>query len=165
MAAIEKIPMEMRWQIATKGLTGAYAVIAKAYKEALGEDRYNAFNGQVWRAAGKGVRELADNLGLKHETPKDIAEIMTAAAVSSMGPEFVWEIVAADKDKCVIKHSKCPWHERAEELDMGFDFCVGGHENWCAGVCESLNPELVSTLTKSMAKGDSYCETVISRKK
>jgi hypothetical protein len=29
-----------------------------------------------------------------------------------MGPEFVFEVVEATKDRCVGKTTQCPWHKR-----------------------------------------------------
>ncbi len=163
--AIDKIPEKMRWEIATEGLTGAYTAIANAFKDAVGEKKYNEFNGPLWYEAGKGVKELADNLGLKTETPEDIATIFELATVASMGPDFKWEIVESSADKCVARNVKCPWHERFKELGLSFDFCGSGHQRWIDGVCDSLNPNFTATLTKSMVRGDSYCENIIERKK
>jgi len=42
---IDKIPEATRWEMATKGLTGAYAAISKAYKEALGQESIPAASG------------------------------------------------------------------------------------------------------------------------
>jgi hypothetical protein len=163
--AIDKIPEKMRWEIATKGLTGAYTAVANALKDAVGENKYNEFNGPLWYEAGKGAKELADSLGLKTETPKDIATVFVLATVASMGPEMTWEIVESSEDKCVAKQVKCPWHERSKELSLSFDFCGSGHQKWCEGACESLNPNFTATLTKNMVRGDAYCETIIERKK
>ncbi len=163
--AIDKIPEKMRWEIATQGLTGAYTAIANALKDAVGENKYNEFNGPLWYEAGKGVKDLADSLGIKAETPEDIATIFELATVASMGPEFKWEIVESSEDKCVTKNVKCPWYERFKEQSISFDFCGSGHQSWIEGVCDSLNPNFTATLTKSMPRGDAYCENVIERRK
>ena len=163
--ALDKIPEKMRWEIATKGLSGAYTAIANALKDAIGEAKYNEFNGPLWYEAGKGAKELANNLGLKAETPNDIATIFELATVASMGPEMQWEIVESSEDKCVAKNVNCPWHERFKELGLSFDFCGSGHQSWIEGVCDSLNPNFTATLTKSMVRGDAYCENIIERKK
>ena len=162
---INKIPERMRWEIATTGLTGAYTAIAHALKDAVGENKYNEFNGPLWYEAGKGAKELADSLGLKAETPEDIAAIFELATVASMGPEMEWEIVESSEDRCVTRQAKCAWHERAKELGIGFDFCSSGHQSWCEGACNSLNPNITATLTKLMPRGDAYCETYIELKK
>lgn len=163
--AIDKIPEKMRWEIATKGLSGAYTAIANELKEAVGESKYNEFNGPLWYQAGKGVKDLADSLGLKAETPEDMATIFELATVASMGPDFKWEIVESSEERCVTKNVKCPWHDRFKELGISFDFCGSGHQRYGEGLCDSLNPNFTATLTKSMVRGDAYCETIIERKR
>jgi len=165
MAEIEKVPAETRWQIATQGLTGAFTAIGKAFKDAVGEDKFNEFNGGLWYLAGKGAKEFADTLGLTVEKPKDIADVVELLTLSSMGPEFKWEIVEATDDKCVQRATKCPWYERWKEQALDFDFCGSGHQRWGDGACESLNPNFTVTLTKNMQRGDPHCEHVIERKK
>ena len=67
--AIEKVPAEIRWEIATKGLTGACTAISNALKGAEGEEKYNEIIKAIWYEAGKGAKEFADTLGLATETP------------------------------------------------------------------------------------------------
>ena len=43
--AIESIPEKMRWEVATKGLTGAYIAISNALKQAVGQQKFEEFNG------------------------------------------------------------------------------------------------------------------------
>ncbi len=58
--AIEKVPAEMRWEIATKGLTGAIVAYSNALKNAVGEEKFNEFNAGLWYAAGKDAKQFAD---------------------------------------------------------------------------------------------------------
>ena len=163
--AIEAIPEKMRWEIATKGLTGAYIAISKALKDAVGQKKFEEFNGPLWREAGKGAKAFAAELGLATETAKDVEAVTHLLAQASMGPEFVFEIVEAGNDRCVGKTTQCPWHKRWKEQGLDFDTCGAGHQNWGDGVAESLNPNFKFTLTKNMLHGDSHCEWVVERKK
>ena len=58
--SLEKLPGEARWQIATRGLTGAYTAVANALKEAVGEAKYNEFNQIVWYQGGKAVADFME---------------------------------------------------------------------------------------------------------
>ncbi len=162
---IENIPAEMRWQEATKGLTGACTALMNALKESVGEEKFSQFQVALWSEAGKGAKELADNLGLTVENPKDVEEVTQLLAVIGMGPEFEFEIVEATEDKSVGRATKCCWYERIKELGLKEDLCTSGHQGWGDGATESLNPNFAFNLTKNMARGDSYCEWVIKRKK
>ena len=64
---IEAIPEKARWEIATKGLTGACIAISKALEEAAGQKKFEEFNGSLWYEAGKGAREFADTCGVGHQ--------------------------------------------------------------------------------------------------
>ncbi len=55
---IEVIPENARWEIATKGLTGAYIAISNALKQAVGQKGFKDFNGPLWYQAGKEPRNL-----------------------------------------------------------------------------------------------------------
>ena len=162
---IEKVPAEMRWQEATKGLTGACMAIMNALKGAIGEEKFSQFAVALWSEAGKGAKELADNLGLAADNAKDIDEVMQLLAMTGMGPEFEFEVVEATEDRSVGRTTKCAWHERWKELGLKEDLCSPGHQGWGDGGTESLNPNFTFKLTKNMVRGDQYCEWVIERKK
>ena len=163
--AIEKVPAEMRWEIATKGLTGACTALMNALKEAVGEEKYSQFQVALWSEAGKGAKELADNFGLAAENPQNIDEVMQLLAMTAMGPEFEFEVVEATEDRSVGRTTKCAWHERWKELGLKEDICTSGHQGWGDGATESLSPNFTYRLTKNMVRGDQYCEWVIERKK
>jgi predicted hydrocarbon binding protein len=162
---IEKIPAEARWQIATKGLTGAAMAVANALRQAVGEEKYNEVMRALWYQAGKGVKEFIEAFGLPVRDARQIEEAAQLASLASMGPEFKYEVVEASQDRCVARVSKCPWYERHKEQGMGFDLCTFGHGSWGEGFVESANPDFIYSVSKSMARGDSYCEVIIERKK
>jgi hypothetical protein len=162
--AIDKIPAETRWAIATQGLTGATIAYAKALKDGIGEDKYNAFINAVWFEAGKGAKEFADNLGMASDNAGELEAVAELFANTAMGPECQFEIVEATADRCVGKATKCPWCERGKEMGLDFDLCSSGHQGWGEGVIEALNPSFKFSLTKNMVRGDAHCEWVIERK-
>jgi hypothetical protein len=162
---IEAIPEKTRWEIATKGLTGAYIAISNALKHAAGQKKFEEFNGSLWYQAGKGAKDFAKTFGLATETASDLEGITHLMASASMGPEFVFEIVETTKDRCVGKTTQCPWHKRWKEQGLDMDTCGVGHQRWGDGAVESLNPNFTFRLTKNMVRGDSHCEWVVERKK
>jgi len=90
---IETIPEKTRWEIATKGLTGAYIAISNALRQAVGQSKFEEFNGPLWRQAGKGAEEFAASLGLPTETAGDVEGVIHLLAKTSLGPEFQFQIV------------------------------------------------------------------------
>ncbi len=162
---IDSIPEATRWEMATKGLTGAYIAISNAFAQALGQQKFDEFNGPLWHQAGKGAKEFADNLGLATETAGDIEQATHLLAQASMGPEFKFEIAENTQDRCVGTTTQCPWHKRWKEQGLDVDTCGAGHQNWGEGAVESLNPNFTFKLTKNMVRGDAHCEWVVERKK
>ncbi len=162
---LETIPEKTRWEMATKGLTGAYSAISGALQQALGQEKFEEFNGSLWYEAGKGAKQFADSLGLATKNAADVEEVTHLLARASMGPEFKFEIVEATEDRCVGKTSECPWHKRWKELGFDFNACGVGHQRWGEGAVESLNPDFRFKLIKNMLLGDAHCEWVVERKK
>ena len=90
---------------------------------------------------------------------------MELLALTSMGPEFHFKFIESTEDKCVGGTTACPWHERWKELGLDFDFCSIGHQGWGDRCVESLNQNFTFNITKSMVRGNQYCEWIIERKK
>jgi hypothetical protein len=162
---IDAIPEKMRWEIATKGLTGAFTAISNALKNVAGQKGFDEFNGSLWYQAGKGAKEFAQTFGMATETAPDLEAVTHLMAQASMGPEFVFEIAESTKDRCVGKTTQCPWHKRWKEQGLTMDPCSAGHQRWGDGAVESLNPNFTFKLTKNMVLGDAHCEWVVERKK
>ena len=130
---IEMVPEKSRWEIATKGMTGAYIAISNALKQAVGQAKFDEFNGALWYGAGKGAKEFAETLGLATKGAHDVEEATHLLAKASMGQEFVFEIVEASEDRCVGKTTQCPWHKRWKEQGLDMDTCGAGHQRWGDG--------------------------------
>ncbi len=162
---LEKIPAEIRWQIATRGLTGTFMACANALRLAAGEANHNEFIGKLWYQAGKGVKEFLGAFGVPVGDARQLYEAMVLAAHVGMGPELEIEVVEATHDRCVGRVSKCPWHERSKELGIDGRFCRVGHQGWGDGIIESVNPDFAFNIPKTMPAGDPYCEVVVERKK
>ena len=162
---IETIPVSKRWEIATQGLTGAYIALSHAFGQALGQSKFDEFNGPLWRQAGSGAKEFAAANGLPADTATEVEAVVHLMAKASMGPEFQFEILEAGTDRCVGKTTECPWHKRWKEQGVAMDTCGVGHQNWGVGAVESLNSNFTFQLTKNMLHGDSHCEWVFERKK
>src|SRR5438876_704600 len=162
---IESVPEKARWEIATKGLTGAYIAISNALKQAVGQKKFEEFNAPLWREAAKGAKGFAESFGLATATAGDVEGVIHLLASASMGPEFKFEIVESTQDRCVGKTTECPWHKRWKEQGLDMDTCGAGHQAWGEGAAEALNPSFTFRLTKNMLLGDPHCEWVVERKK
>ena len=91
------IPERTRWEIATKGLTGAYIAISNALKQALGQKKFEEFNGSLWYEAGKGAKVFADTLGLAAQDASDVERITHLLAKASMGRSLCSKLLKLPK--------------------------------------------------------------------
>jgi hypothetical protein len=158
--AVEKVPAETRWIIATQALTGSDIATAKATLDILGQEKYNEMKGQIWAELGKASKQIADKLSLAGDDAKSIVETINTVAVVAMGPEVKFEIVEATAEKVVSRSAGCPWWNRMKELGISDDLCSAGDYAWCDALAKSLNPKATVSLTKAKPRGDPYCEWV-----
>lgn len=55
---IDVIPDKTRWEISTKGLTGAYIALSNAFKQVVGRKKFEEFNGPLWYGRARERRSL-----------------------------------------------------------------------------------------------------------
>jgi predicted ArsR family transcriptional regulator len=163
--ALEKVPAETRWTIATQALTGAVTATGKALLDVVGQEKYNEIERQIWSEGGKAAKQIADAFGLAGNDAKSAAETVELVATVMMGPELKVETVEATAEKTVVRATECPWWNRAKELGISDFDCSVGDSAWCNGLAKSLNPKVTVSLTKAMPRGDSYCEWVYKLQK
>ena len=163
--ALEKIPAETRWTIATKGLTGVVIVTAKTLLDILGQEKYNEVWGQIWAGAGKGSKQVADALGLAGDGVKSVQETSWLVTSVAMGPEVKARVVEATAEKVVVRNSECPYWNRMKELGISDDLCSVGDAAYFNGLAKSLNPKVTVRLNKAMPLGDPYCEWIYKLQK
>ena len=158
--AVEKVPAETRWTIATKALTGAVIATGKALRDALGQEQFNEVWGRIWAEQGKASKQIAESLGITGDDAKSAVEAFQSIVTVAMGPEFKWETIEAAPERVVLRCTECAWWNRQQELGIPGDLCSSADPAFCNAFGKSLNPKLTVSLTKARPKGDSYCETV-----
>lgn len=163
--AVEKIPAEARWTIATQGLTGAYVATVKAMLDAVGRDKYSEMMVQIWTEAGKSSKQIADALGLAGHDAKSAAQTGVLVCIASMGPEFEFEIIEATAEKAAFRYHECPWWNRMKELGISDDLCSAACPAYWNGSAKSFNPKLTASLAKAKPWGDPFCEYVYKLQK
>lgn len=163
--ALEKVPVETRWTIATRALTGAVTAASKVLRDALGQESFNEVWGQVWAEQGKASKQVADALGLVGDDAKSVAEILQSVATVAMGPECKFDTVEATAERAVTRITECPWWKRQQELEIAGDLCSVSDPAWCNGLARAINPKLTVTLIKALPLGDSCCEWVYELEK
>ena len=158
--ALEKVPAETRWTIATQALTGAVNATGKALLDVVGQERFNEIWGQIWGELGKSAKQIADALGLAGDDTKSVAETNVLVTLVAMGPEVKIETVEATAERAVLRNTECPYWNRMKELGISDDICSVADPAYFNGLGKNLNPNATVSLTKARPRGDQYCEWV-----
>ena len=154
---VEKVPAEMRWTIATRALTGMITAMDAATQAALGPEKHKEMVTQLWGAAGPGVKQLVDALGLPADDAKAAANAVTTATVVMLGPEVQVEVIEATPTKVLGRVTGCPWPLRTKEMGAALD-CVPPCGAYFEAAYKAVNPKLVFRPgDKCMMRGDPYC--------
>lgn len=162
---VDQIPLENKWAMATKGLTGALAVHLNAIYDALGEEKYSEIIHDIWAQLGKETAEQVKLSGVTVENAKSLGEIGATTCICSMGPEYTIEQIEASEDRTVMKITECPWKNRMNELEISHDLLSACDVAFWDNFTKSLNPDITMKHGKQMHRGDAYCEWIFETKK
>jgi len=76
------------------------------------------------------------------------------------------EIIEKNRERAVIRITKCPLWDGYEEFEVDPEVRVGddGHQAMSEAGLKAVNPKLTHKITKAREKEDPYCEVVIEFK-
>ncbi len=176
---LEKIPVELCWFITAKTLV-RFAVLrgVKTVFPLLGEGEgviAPILGWEKWKEIIEKVH--SDNSKRLHKFTKETFNISVEDATGAaklhivawqfqQGPEMEAKLVEAVPKRAVIRWTKCAWWERYEEFRVDPELRGGCHihEGWSDEGLKEINQKLTYKLTKSLVRGDPYCEAVIEFK-
>jgi len=162
---VDQIPVETKWAIATKGLTGALTAHLHLIYSLAGEEKYPEILRPIWTQIGQSSAELVKSLGMTGDNAKSIAEAGAAVCICAMGPEYAIEEIVLSPDKTVMKISECPWWNRMNEFGISPDLLSACDLVFWNSFLRTLNPNLTMKHGKQMHRGDPYCEWIFETKK
>jgi hypothetical protein len=166
MVAIDLVPFENRWRLATAGamdLAMAYsAAVRGTVGEAFGEalDRMET---EFWERAGLEQVGIARAFGFPLGSAREVAEAFTTISILFQGPQLgVAGILDAGEDSAIVRMESCPALARARKLRMDAKRICLGCAAYSRAAVEALNPAYTLSHEKSMCLGDPFCELAIS---
>ena len=151
---------EIKWAMATQGLTAALAAHLNALYRVAGKEKYSEIIRQVWTEIGTGSAAGVKSLGLPVDNAKSVAEAGVTLCLCAMGPEYEIEQIEALKDRTVMKVTACPWKNRMDELTISHDLMSACDVVFWEQFVRSLNPNVKMRHGKQMHRGDAYCEWI-----
>lgn len=159
-----QVPVETRWAMAAKGLTGSLYVHLNALYEAVGKERYTQIVRQIWSKMGKDTADALRLQGMADVDARSIAEAGAMMCLCSMGPEYKMEIVEATRTKTVIKILQCPWKNRMTESGLPHDLLSACDSAFWKQFVKGLSSDVTMRHGKQMHRGDAYCEWIFEDK-
>ena len=162
---VNQIPVETKWAMATKGLTGALSAHLNAIYSIAGKEKYVEIIRQIWTQIGQGSAVEIQSLGMTGDNAKSVGEAGVTMCMCAMGPEYQIEEVEASEDRTVMKITECPWNNRMNELGISHDLLSACDIAFWNHFVKSLNPNVTMKHGKQMHLGDPYCEWIFETKK
>lgn len=162
---VDQITAEIRWAIATKGLTGALTAHLHALYGLAGKEKYPEIMRQIWTPIGQASAELVKSLGMPGDSAKSAAEAGAAMCICAMGPEYAIEEIVVSTDKTFMKITECPWWNRMKEFGIAADLLSPCDLVFWDSFIKTLNPDVTMKHGKQMHLGDPYCEWIFETKK
>jgi hypothetical protein len=162
MYGLEDIPMELRWEIATKSASGMPVIYDMLFREAFG-DKVDELEMLFWTEGGKNVKDIAASLDLPAENAQEVDNALGTVSIILLGPEFKNEIVKATDERVIERLTACPMLNRIREIGRDPSMVKASEhcQAFCTNAVESLNPRYSLIYTKKMCTGDSCCEYTI----
>ena len=177
---LEKIPIEKCWEITARTLL-RFSVWrgSKSMPTLLGKEE--GILSPVWgwekwieiltKIMGDGAKRfyprVKETFNVPVEDAIEISELAVACAILQMGPEFKFEVVEESRERVVGRTTKCAWNEMFNELEVPPELRGGCHVGctiWVGEGVKAVNSKVTVKRTKSMHRGDPYCEWVYELK-
>jgi len=166
MVAIDRVPVENRWKLATAGAMDLAMAYSVAVRETVGEAFGEALDDmevEFWQRAGLEQVAIARAFGFPLRNAREVAEAFTTISILFQGPQLgVAKILDPGEDSAVIMMDTCPALARARKLHMDAKRVCMGCRAYSRAAVEALNPLYTLAHEKSMCMGDPLCEIAIS---
>jgi hypothetical protein len=161
---LDRIPMEMRWRIASNSTVINEVNWAKALLDKEGREKFLEIRKRFSPAGGASAKKLAESLGLTGNDAKSAAAIIPAMVAVYYGPQQKYEIEENSTEKARVRCLECSFWNQVQRRNITDDLCsLHSRLHW-QGFAEALNPDLKVAMLKAKPLGDPVCEWRIELK-
>lgn len=161
---LEKVPIEVRWDMAAGGLVGNSISYSKTLLDKEGLEKFTEIRKKTSSLMGAGGKGLADRFGFTGSDAKSAAAMIPAVITIFYGPRQKYEIEESTAEKAMVKCVECTFWNAVQARKITDDLCTTLSQYYWDGFAKAVNPKLTSTLVKARPRGDSVCEWVIELK-
>jgi len=161
---LEKVPMEVRWDMASGGLVGNSISYSKTLLDKEGLEKFTEIRKKTSSLMGARGKGVADRFGFTGSDAKSAAAMIPAVITIFYGPRQKYEIEESTAEKAMVKCVECAFWNAVQARKITDDLCTTLSQYYWDGFAKAINPKLTSTLVKARPRGDSVCEWVIELK-
>ena len=161
---LEKVPMEIRWRIASGSYIGWQIMCLQEIYDKRGQEKFLEHFKKMSALWAPGQKQLADRLGFTGNDAKAATAIIPASLIIVYGPKQKYETVEATAEKARIRCVNCELWNAVQARKITDDLCSVHSQYWWDGFVKAMNPKMTSNLVKARPRGDSVCEWVIELK-
>jgi len=163
---IEKVPVEKRWEMTAKSLSGACVGYSLVLLGIVGKEKLDEIESKMWGEGGKtSLLQVKEAFKLPVEDAVDAFNLVAVAGILGLGPEFELETVEKTRERVVVRVTKCPFWERVKEFGVTAQYdCVPACSVWGAEGLKAVNTKITRKIVKAPPRGDPYCEVVYELK-
>jgi len=176
---LEKIQAEKGWEITANALLNLLFVRGSktlvpllgigegVIAPVMGWEKFKEVNNKVFNDVNnKLLRWIKETYTIPVEDAIGAAKLLTVWVPLQQGPVGETEFVEVTSEKVIARYHKCVWWEKYKEFKVKpeLSLCEPVHHLLSDEGLNSINPKITRRLTKSMPRGDSYCEDVYEYK-
>jgi hypothetical protein len=158
------LPVEDKWGVTAKALTGALMAHLEAIFTELGPERYRDCIVPIWARIGQDSAQALLAAGRAVDTAKAVAEAGVESCLCAMGPEYRIAPIESAPDRVVMKISHCPWKNRMDEMGITRDLISICDTAFWNHFTQTLNPSIKMCHGRQMHRGDTCCEWIFEPK-
>ena len=146
MVAIDRIPVENRWRLATAEAMDLAMAYSAAVRETVGEafgEALDEMEVEFWQRAGLEQVAIARAFGFPLRNAREVAEAFTTISILFQGPQLgVAKILDSGEDSIVIAMDACPALTRARKFRMDAKRVCMGCRAYSPGSCRGPQPRV-----------------------
>lgn len=164
---IEKVPVEKRWEMTAKSLSGACVGYSLALLRVVGKEKLAEIESEMWGEGGKmSLLQVKEAFKLPVEDAVEALNLVAVAGILGLGPEFELETIEKTKKRVIVRVIKCPFWERVKEFGATAQYnpCDPACSVWGTEGLKAVNPNITRKIVKAPPRGDPYCEVVYELK-
>ncbi len=163
---VEKMPCEEKYRRIRKALISTILAFSYEILDKYGRSGEGILKEIFTKNNEEYMKLSLDLFNIKERDARTACSIITASD-ALIGVES--EIIEFSPNRCVRKIKKCPIYSESRKIGKKDDeilrLCKVIMQSLCTSSAKAINPNLDYEYKKWLAKGDGYCEEVITMKK